>query len=92
MKCSGIDALTATPVEVAFGKTIESVRPTSEAGADFLAPAWIDLQVNGVDDLPNYLNFLRTHAGDRFILARITALLDAAGLQDPIRFRPHQRR
>jgi len=51
MKCSGIDVFTGFPVEVVFGETIQSVgrpvRPTAECGTSFLAPGWIDLQVNG---------------------------------------------
>ncbi|HOL73407.1 MAG TPA: amidohydrolase family protein [Bryobacteraceae bacterium] len=47
MKCSGINALTGRPAEVVFGKTIESVGPAAAGAADYIAPGWIDLQVNG---------------------------------------------
>jgi N-acetylglucosamine-6-phosphate deacetylase len=48
MNCSGIHFETGKPVEIAFGKTIDSVRegPDSRDGV-YLAPALIDLQVNG---------------------------------------------
>jgi len=51
MKCSGIDVFTGLPVEVVFGESIQSVGLPAHAaaacGAPFLAPGWIDLQVNG---------------------------------------------
>lgn len=46
MKCSGIDALTGRPVEVSFQTTIELVA-SAVAPKRYLAPGWIDLQVNG---------------------------------------------
>lgn len=46
MKCSGINALTGLPAEVTFGKSIESVGSAPEASG-YIAPGWIDLQVNG---------------------------------------------
>lgn len=49
MICTGIDAISGACVEVRFGRTIESVG-LADAPADggaYLAPAWIDLQVNG---------------------------------------------
>ncbi len=46
MKCCGLDALTGLPVEVEFGKTIESVCAGQDSSRR-LAPGWIDLQVNG---------------------------------------------
>lgn len=48
MICSGFDALTARAVEISFGESIESVAPSAQAGR-FLAPAFIDVQVNGFD-------------------------------------------
>lgn len=49
MKCSGIDVSTGDHVEVHFDSVINVVdHPVEEAEPDvFLAPAWIDLQVNG---------------------------------------------
>jgi N-acetylglucosamine-6-phosphate deacetylase len=49
MKCSGLNAATGQAVEITFKKTILSVTPPARAEADlpFLAPGWIDLQVNG---------------------------------------------
>jgi N-acetylglucosamine-6-phosphate deacetylase len=51
MKRSGIDTASGAPVEIAFDTTISSVNTTlagdAAAGHGYLAPAWIDLQVNG---------------------------------------------
>lgn len=49
MNCSGIDALTGAAVEIEFGETIEAVRAASAdaAGGRYLAPGFIDIQVNG---------------------------------------------
>ena len=44
--CCGIDALTGRSVEIRFGDRIETVAAAGQA-ADFLAPAFIDVQVNG---------------------------------------------
>ncbi|MGE5486919.1 MAG: N-acetylglucosamine-6-phosphate deacetylase [bacterium] len=46
---SGIDALTGGPVRVVFSDVIASAGPFTGAGFKrvFVAPAWIDLQVNG---------------------------------------------
>jgi N-acetylglucosamine-6-phosphate deacetylase len=48
MKCSGLNALTGSPVEVSFESKITTVAPI-QAGrsSTYLAPGWIDLQVNG---------------------------------------------
>jgi N-acetylglucosamine-6-phosphate deacetylase len=47
LHCSGIDALTGLSVELAFQETILSVTPAVETSAFYLAPGFIDLQVNG---------------------------------------------
>ncbi len=49
MKCSGINVATNEEVEVSFGTSIESVEPLLRKleNPPFLAPGWIDLQVNG---------------------------------------------
>jgi N-acetylglucosamine-6-phosphate deacetylase len=47
LRCSGLDALTALPVELAFQDVIRSVTPSLEAAPLYLAPGFIDLQVNG---------------------------------------------
>lgn len=46
---SGIGALTGNPVRVVFSDVIASVDPAAGGGFErvFVAPAWIDLQVNG---------------------------------------------
>ncbi len=49
MKCSGIDVATNEQVEISFSTSIESVEPLLEPAENppFLAPGFIDLQVNG---------------------------------------------
>ena len=47
MQCSGIDALTGLPVELGFQDAIRSVVPSSEPASVYVAPGFIDLQVNG---------------------------------------------
>jgi N-acetylglucosamine-6-phosphate deacetylase len=48
IKCTGIDALTGAGVAVAFHRTIEAVEPVPATnGSTWLAPGFIDLQVNG---------------------------------------------
>ena len=47
MKCSGVDALTGRAVEVEFAAAIEAMRPGTAGTKLWLAPGWIDLQVNG---------------------------------------------
>jgi N-acetylglucosamine-6-phosphate deacetylase len=49
MKCSGLDALSGSGLEISFERTILSVEPSAPAGeqTQYLAPGWIDLQVNG---------------------------------------------
>jgi N-acetylglucosamine-6-phosphate deacetylase len=45
--CSGRSALTGAPVEVGFEKMIVSVRTSVSPGELWIAPGWIDIQVNG---------------------------------------------
>jgi len=49
VNCFGIDAASGLPVEVVFDRTIREVRPADplRAGDTFLAPGFVDLQVNG---------------------------------------------
>ena len=49
VKCSGFDALSGCYVELSFGRTIEAVDTPAGAadGGRWLAPGFIDLQVNG---------------------------------------------
>ncbi len=47
MNCCGIDALSGAAVEITFGETIESVRPAAAAPGHYLAPGFIDIQING---------------------------------------------
>jgi N-acetylglucosamine-6-phosphate deacetylase len=48
IKCSGVDVLTGRPVAVSFGSRIEAVGEAGAAeGSAFVAPGFIDLQVNG---------------------------------------------
>src|SRR3984957_10711477 len=47
MNCFGIDALTGSPVEIEFGETVTNVAPAAPHPGDFIAPGFIDIQVNG---------------------------------------------
>lgn len=47
--CYGLDAVTGQPLEVRFKETITAVDPIvgSHAFTSYIAPGWIDIQVNG---------------------------------------------
>ena len=45
--CSGIDATTGSGTEITFNGNIESVRPTAARPSTWIAPGWVDIQVNG---------------------------------------------
>ena len=49
MKCNGINVASGEQVEITFDDLIASVEPMLEPAADstYVAPGWIDLQVNG---------------------------------------------
>lgn len=47
MKSSGKDAATGAAVEVEFSDSIVAVTPAASAGELYIAPGWIDIQVNG---------------------------------------------
>jgi N-acetylglucosamine-6-phosphate deacetylase len=49
MKCSGLDVSSGVPVEISFGNLITGVDAllSSPLDSTFVAPGWIDLQVNG---------------------------------------------
>jgi N-acetylglucosamine-6-phosphate deacetylase len=47
LSCSGTNALTGLPIDVVFDHTIQSVAPSAAASDLYLAPGFIDLQVNG---------------------------------------------
>jgi N-acetylglucosamine-6-phosphate deacetylase len=49
MKCNGIDVVTGEHIEISFGCVIDGVDPQISPPADsiFVAPGWIDLQING---------------------------------------------
>jgi N-acetylglucosamine-6-phosphate deacetylase len=47
INCFGENLETGLPVEVTFHDVIQSVAPTVESGGLYVAPGWIDLQVNG---------------------------------------------
>ncbi len=47
MNCSGIDAFTGSPIEIECGETIRRVAPGDSGCEHYLAPGWIDIQVNG---------------------------------------------
>jgi N-acetylglucosamine-6-phosphate deacetylase len=46
-KCCGTDEITGAAIEIAFHDTIQSVAPAAHSDGLYLAPAFIDLQVNG---------------------------------------------
>jgi N-acetylglucosamine-6-phosphate deacetylase len=48
MICYGRDIQTESPLQVVFGETIERVAPVERPVSVYVAPGWIDLQVNGV--------------------------------------------
>jgi len=45
--CSGIDAASGLPVSIGIEKSINSVLTGDSREVNFIAPGWIDLQVNG---------------------------------------------
>jgi N-acetylglucosamine-6-phosphate deacetylase len=47
MKCAGKDPATGASVEVAFDSIIQNVSPSAEPADLYLAPAFVDIQVNG---------------------------------------------
>jgi N-acetylglucosamine-6-phosphate deacetylase len=47
MTCSGKSAFTGSEIEITFAASIQSVAASAHATEWHLAPAWIDLQVNG---------------------------------------------
>jgi N-acetylglucosamine-6-phosphate deacetylase len=47
MNCIGIDAFTGSGIQVAFHNAIQSVVSAAAPEGIYLAPGWIDLQVNG---------------------------------------------
>lgn len=47
MNCFGRNPATGAAIEVRFGETIESVSPAAPQPGLWIAPGWIDVQVNG---------------------------------------------
>jgi len=47
MNCIGIETFGGTPMQVTFDGTISAVEPVNDSGGLYLAPGFIDLQVNG---------------------------------------------
>ncbi len=47
MNCIGIETFGGTPVRVTFDGAISAVEPVNDSGGLYLAPGFIDLQVNG---------------------------------------------
>lgn len=45
--CSGIDAATGSGIEISFNGTIQKVRPAAGKCDHWIAPGWVDIQVNG---------------------------------------------
>src|SRR5262245_14361799 len=84
MKCSGRDVVGSETFEIEFGENLESTTPSAESGGFFLAPGFIDLQVNGFagvdynnptvrrDELARSLAVLRSTGVTRFYPTVIT--------------------
>lgn len=49
MKCNGMDYSSGEHIEISFGEVIQAVDPQLSPSSDgaYIAPGWIDLQVNG---------------------------------------------
>ena len=47
MNCLGRNVATGSAVEVTFQNAIESVAPSEQQADHYLAPGWIDIQING---------------------------------------------
>ena len=47
MNCIGIETFGGTPVKLTFDSSISAVEPAGDSGGLYLAPGFIDLQVNG---------------------------------------------
>ena len=47
MNCSGIDVATGDPITLDFDRLIRKVEPCESGGGRYLAPGFIDIQVNG---------------------------------------------
>src|SRR5258708_7066474 len=45
--CSGIDATTGSGTVITFNGNVESVRPVPARSSMWIAPGWVDIQVNG---------------------------------------------
>jgi N-acetylglucosamine-6-phosphate deacetylase len=88
MKCLG-NNLDGKPIEVTFGDFIESVARAGEAQSSFLAPGWIDIQVNGfagvdynhpqtsIEEIARSLEVLHSTGVTRFYPTVITGPPDA---------------
>jgi len=59
-KCSGYDALTGETIAVTFGNEIVSSEQSADVDEFYLAPGFIDLQVNGFAGV-DYNNPNETH-------------------------------
>ena len=47
MNCIGIETFGGTPVKLTFDAAISAIEPVSDSGGLYLAPGFVDLQVNG---------------------------------------------
>ncbi len=77
MKCIGIGAIGGAPVEIAFDEVIRGVAPASppSGGGHYIAPGWVDLQVNGFAGV-DYCSPTTPHEE----IARSVAALRATGV------------
>src|SRR5689334_19104962 len=73
--CSGIDATTGVGTEITFNGNIESARPSAARPSVWIAPGWVDIQVNGFAGV-DYNSPATTHEE----VARSVQVLYSAGI------------
>src|SRR5205807_1103095 len=73
--CSGIDAVSGSGIEIACEETIQTVRPARERPVQWIAPGWVDIQVNGFAGV-DYNSPATTHEE----IARSIQVLYSAGV------------
>jgi N-acetylglucosamine-6-phosphate deacetylase len=75
MTCHGLDVAAGTPLEVVFDTHIREVRPSAQPADAYLAPGFIDIQVNGFAGA-DYNNPSEPHEA----IARSIAILHETGV------------
>ena len=84
MICSGKDVFTGEGIEVGFGDSIHEISPARETPGRYLAPGWVDIQVNGFagvdynvpatshEEIARSITYLHTNGVTRFYPTVIT--------------------